>query len=106
MPACDSVGASPPDEEELELPPEEDELLEELELELPPEDELLDDEELEDELELEELLPPFAGGIVSLELPPPQAASSREVVRASRAAEHFMGKPSVKRLFFWEKKPR
>ncbi|WOX07054.1 hypothetical protein [Microbulbifer pacificus] len=83
---------SVPPEDEPELPPEEEELLEELEL--PPEELLLEDEELlEEELELEELLPPFAGGIVSPELPPPHAVSSRDAVRASDAADNFMKNP-------------
>jgi hypothetical protein len=82
-----------PPEEELELPPEDDELLDELE---PPLDELLLDEL---EPELEELLLPLAGGMVSLEPPPPpQAASSRDVVRASGATNNFIGNSSVTQI--------
>lgn len=72
----------PPEDDELELPPEEELPEEELlleELELPPEDELL--EELEEELEEE----PKAGGLVSEPPePPPQAANSADTAIAVR----------------------
>ncbi|WGL15784.1 hypothetical protein PVT68_13510 [Microbulbifer bruguierae] len=81
MPDCDSITPFVPPEEELVLPPEDDELLDELVL--PPEELLLEELlEEEDELELEEL-PPFAGGIVSLELPPPHAVSSADKATAA-----------------------
>ncbi|HEY8567739.1 hypothetical protein [Microbulbifer sp.] len=79
----------PPDEEP-ELPPEEEELLEELELELPPEELLL--EELEPpEDELEELLDePNAGGLVSEPLePPPQAVNNTDTAIAAIAVTSF-----------------
>lgn len=62
------------------------------------EDEELEDEELEDDEleeleddELEEELLPLTGGMTSGSLPPPQAASSNDMVRASGVAENFMG---------------
>jgi len=81
LPVCESIGASPPEEEPDELPPEEELLLDE-ELEPPEElDELLD-EEL-DELLLDE--EPNTGGLVSEPLePPPQAVSKAETATAAR----------------------
>lgn len=83
----------PPEEEELE-PPEDELLLEELELELPPEELLLEElEELEDppeELEeLEELLLPFTGGMVSVEPPPPQAVSNTDTATAATVGNNL-----------------
>ena len=98
MPVCGSSTASIPPEEELELPleeelPDEEELEEdELDEEELDEDEL-DEEELdEDELDEDELEEPLslAGGMDSLEPPPPQAESRRDAARVAGKAQNFI----------------
>lgn len=80
----------PPEEELEELPPDEEELLEELEL--PPEELLLEEDELDElELELEELLDESnTGGLASEPLlPPPQAVNITDTATAAAVVRNF-----------------